>query len=150
MKLKHWNKNMRAIAPAIFSNKFTDHDGNELDVSKYIHIIVYGENFTPRIEHGNLLFINPQFDINKIKDDDIILDNDHILWYVDKTNKRFYRTDNREMEYDESKIKGIVEYRYNVNDKKEVDLVDLTIINCFIIFLIVVFISVLTLTICSF
>ena len=46
------------------------------------------------------------------KDDDIILDIDHILWYVDKTNKRFYRTDNREMEYDESKIKGIVEYVY--------------------------------------
>ena len=147
MELKQWNKNMRAIAPSIFCNKFTDHDGNELDASKYIQMIAYGENFTPRIEHGNLLFINPQFDINKIKDDDIILDIDHILWYVDKTNKRFYRTDNREMEYDESKIKGIVEYRYNVNDKKEVDL---TTINCFIIFLIVMFISVLTLTICSF
>ena len=134
MKLKPWNKNMRARAPSTLYNKFTDHDGNELDAAKYIQMIAYGENFTPRIEHGNLLFINPQFDINKIKDDDIILDSDHILWYVDKTNKRFYRTDNREMEYDESKIKGIVEYRYNVNDKKEVDLVDLTTINCFIIF----------------
>ena len=115
---KKWNKYMKAEAPSVFVNKFVDHDNNEIDVNKYIQVIAYGDNFSDdKIHHGDMLFINPNPSIERLKEANIILYNDFVLWYVDWENKIFWRKDDREKPLDIKEIKGTVDFIFDVRDK---------------------------------
>ena len=115
--MKPWNKYMKATAPSIHNNTFVDLEGKEIDASKFIHVVAYGNNFEPKIQHGNLLFVNPFFEDSDITNERVVLDNDLILWYVDRESNKLYRKDNREKELNIKELKGYVKYVYDLGNK---------------------------------
>lgn len=106
----------RAIAPSIFYNQFLDQNGNEINPEDYITVIADGNNFAPTIQHKNLVFINPKVNLNEVADGNIVLDNDYVLWFMDKKNNRLWRKDNKEIEYDSTNLIGLVEYIYDLGN----------------------------------
>lgn len=113
--IKPWNRKMRAEMPSLQYKTFLDHDGNEVDPSKYIVTVAYGNNFeSSKIHHGNMLFVNPIFEDSDITNEKIVLDIDYVLWYVDRDNNKLYRKDGKEKEFSLREIKGYVKYCYNM------------------------------------